>query len=290
MIKRLTAAKPAIEAFLDSQPNPAFKHTRLAQLLKEHREQWRLPESVTNQALLKYLVENSNLRRVTIDLPHRPETLYTWGKVSPLCIASSLKPAGYLSHYTAMQLHELTDQVPEMIYVNDEQRPQPRPPGPLTQEAVTRAFKGKQRTSKNIAPLGRRKVCVLNGKNTGRLGVIESNDHNGHPIAVTGLERTLIDVAVRPVYSGGAAEVLEAYRRAADSAQVNRLLAMLRKIDYIYPYEQVIGFYMERSGRYSEPRLAQLERGVSDIDFYLTYGMKDVEYSPRWKLYFPAGF
>lgn len=289
MPTRLTLAKSDIVALFDGHTNPVFKHAQIGRILEENRGGWRLPQSLGLTGFIKYLIENSKLRKVQVRLPHRPETLYVWGRVSAFCMASSLKTNGYLSHYTAMQVHELTDQSPEVIYVNHEQRPQPRPVGPLTQEAVDRAFRNKQRVSKNTAAMGRRKVCVVNGKNTGRYGVEEVEDRDGHPVQVTTLERTLVDIVVRPIYSGGVAEVLEAYRRAAERVQVNKLLATLRKMDFVYPYHQAIGFYMDKSGAYPEKRLALLEAERTDIDFYLTYSMGEAEYSERWGINFPSG-
>lgn len=289
MPTRLTLSKPGIVALFDQQTNPVFKQSQIGQILDQHREAWRLPQSLSLTKFIEYLTKNSKLKKVRVDLPHRPETLYVWGQASAFCMASSLKTGGYLSHYTAMQVHELTNQSPEILYVNHEQRPQPKPAGPLTQEAVDRAFKATQRVSKNIAPMGRRKVRVLNGKHTGRYGVEELNDQDGHPVQVTTLERTLIDIVVRPGYSGGVTEVLEAYQRAAELVQVNKLLATLRKMDYVYPYQQAIGFYMDRSGAYPEKRLAMLEAERSDINFYLTYAMGEIEYSDRWRIHFPAG-
>ncbi|MFI4853790.1 MAG: type IV toxin-antitoxin system AbiEi family antitoxin [Phycisphaerales bacterium JB065] len=289
MPSRLTIAKSDIVALFDEQANPVFKQSQLGQILEHHRSEWRLPQSLRLTGFIEYLIKNSKLKKVRVDLPHRPETLYVWGQASAFCMASSLKTGGYLSHYTAMQIHELTDQSPEILYVNHEQRPQPKPSGPLTQEAVDRAFKAPQRVSKNLASMGRRKVRVLNGKHTGRYGVEELHDQNRHPVQVTTLERTLIDIVVRPGYSGGVTEVLEAYRRAAERVQVNKLLATLRKLDYVYPYQQAIGFYMDRSGAYPERRLAMLEAERSEIDFYLTYAMSEVEYSDRWQIYFPPG-
>ena len=69
--------------------------------------------------------------------------------------------------------------------------------------------------TKNIAAMGDYRLCLINGKHTGQLGVVSMKDDAGVEFRVTGLERTLIDITVRPYYAGGVGEVLEAFRRAA---------------------------------------------------------------------------
>ena len=282
-------ASSDIIADLNRQTRPVFKRSQLGHLLEQHRAEWRIKEGMSLDKFIAYLLENTQLERLHFDLPHRAETVFVWGEVSAYCIASAVKADGYLSHYTAMHLHELTDQVPETVYVNHEQRPQPKPAQAPTQETIDKAFKRPQRTTKNIAPFGRRRLCVLNGKQTGQLGVIDATDEDARPIRMTGIERTLIDITVRPTYAGGVAEVLEAYRRAAAHVQVDRLVAMLRKMDFAYPYQQAVGFYMDRSGAFSEKHLDLLRTEAFEFDFYLTYAMKRTVYSDLWRLYFPAG-
>ncbi len=106
---------------------------------------------------------------------------------------------------------------------------------------------------------------------------------------MTRLERTLIDIAVRPDYAGGIYQVLEAYKAAKDRVSVNTLIATIKKLDYIYPYHQTIGFYMERAG-YDVTRTDRLLKLGTSLDFYLTYGIKDREYDSKWRLFFPKGF
>jgi len=109
-------------------------------------------------------------------------------------------------------------------------------------------------------------------------------------IRVAGVERTLIDAAVRPFYSGGVFEVLEAYRRARKTANVALLAELLKRLDYIYPYHQAIGLYMEKAGCYSTGEMASMEAFGLQYDFYLTHQMKKPEHSSRWRIYFPQGF
>ena len=41
-------------------------------------------------------------------------------------ILVNLRPKCYFTHYTAMYFHELTEQIPKVIYVNVEQTPKPK--------------------------------------------------------------------------------------------------------------------------------------------------------------------
>ena len=89
---------------------------------------------------------------------------------------------------------------------------------------------------------------MLNGGNTGCLGVQEFQAGGGKHLRVTGVERTLIHAAVRPAYSGGLFEVARAYEASRAKASVAVLARMLETINYTYPYHQSIGYLLERAG------------------------------------------
>jgi len=111
----------------------------------------------------------------------------------------------------------------------------------------------------------------------------------GEVLDVTGLERTLIDIVVRPEYSGGPYQVLEAYRLAKSRMSINVLIATLKKLDYVYPFHQTIGFYMQKA-EYEQERLDRVKRIPMNYDFYLAHGIRETCYDPSWRLYSPKGF
>ena len=77
---------------------------------------------------------------------------------------------------------------------------------------------------------------------------------------------------------------------AIERISINKLSAMLKKLNFTYPYHQAIGFYLEKAGVYSESQIKIIEKFQRKYDFYLTHQMKDVEYSEKWKLFYPKGF
>ena len=284
---RISIAKPDIVRLLEASSQKVFKQKELATILRTNREDWRIPGSTSFAEFLKYLIANTKLRRVQFKLPHRAETRYIWGNVSQFKLAVSMKPTGYLSHYSAVYLHELTEQLPKTVYVNHEQRPHTPSKDGLTQERIEAAFRRSQRITNNVAEYDGIKYCYVNGMHTGRLGVVEMHDEYGDTVPVTGIERTLIDITTRPMYAGGVIEVIGAYERAHDrNLSVNKLSAMLKKLGFVYPYEQAIGFYLERAG-FNANQLRHFEKQRPEFDFYLVYGMKETAYSKRWRLFFP---
>jgi len=289
-LERFRIAKNDIVRFFNEQPKRIFHYTEIKRILSEQRDFWRLTDSTTIANFLEFMVENTRLQHVRIALPHRPIVRYTWGEAPLFELVLSLQADSYLSHYTAMYLHDLTEQIPKTIYLNFEQRPKTYGVANLQQASIDSAFRRPMRTSKNIAVFKDYRICLLNSMGIGNLGVVESQGPEGERIRLTNVERTMIDITVRPGYSGGVFEILNAYRNAKGKFSVNRLSAMLQQLNYVYPYHQAVGFYLERAGVYDEAAIKLLRRFEMNYDFYLAHGMQNPDYSKEWRLYFPKGF
>ena len=258
---RIQIAKPDIVKLFDEQPQRVFRHSDIAKLLAEHRAFWRLTQDTTTAEFARFRMASGRLSKVVFPFsqPYPQETRYTWGDVPLTEVMLTLKPNCHFSHYSAVRMHGLTEQVPKTTYINFEQPLPSNATAELTQERIDAAFKRRVRTTNYIAETDQFRVCLLNGKNTGYLGV-ETQDHASDgggrcaKVRVTNIERTLIDIAVRPIYSGGVFEVLKAYRLAQAKVSVNKLAATLEQLRFIYPYHQVIGFYLDLCAGYRSSR------------------------------------
>ena len=275
---------------LDALPRRVWLRGDLSALLAANKAEWKLPASMTAGRFLSYLLEKSLLREVElVSERYGSLTRYVWRNASQYEVFSSIKPRSYLVQATAIFLHNLTDLDPKIIYVNSEQTP--KPPAnrdTISQATINRAFANKQRESQLIYKHSSQSCVVISGKNTGDLGVVEFRDANDIPLRLTDLERTLIDAVVRPSYAGGFANVAEAYARAAGRLSTNRIIAYLKKLNHAYPYHQIIGFLMTRTGHPRNSIAMVRDLGISH-DFFADYGMKNPDFDSDWRVFFPKG-
>src|SRR3990172_11282836 len=283
-------SQKALLDLLTAAPRKVLSRRDLTVLLRGAANEEQLRESVSLSGSIAFL-ESHGLSRVVLRLPSTPGgpiTRYVWGPISMYALGVSLRPGAYLSHGSAVFLHGLTDQIPKTIYVNKEQSAKPPPGGELTQVALDRAFANAQRSSTYVFSYEGYRFALLSGKKTNRLEVSQLRDPQGEYVDVTKLERTLIDIAVRPAYAGGVFEVLKADRAATDRLSVNTLVATLKQLGYVYPYHQTVGFYLQRAGVEPE-KLERLKQLGLKYDFYLAHKMGPTSFSPEWRIHFPEG-
>lgn len=271
----------------------------IAIVFNQNRQSWRLAQSTSLREFITFLVSKTELLSVRFPFPQRELIGYTWGKVPLLETLVGLVERGFYSHYTALRIHGLTEQLPKTIYLNHEKPPSSGfghdEDAVYEQEAIDQAFKKPPRATKNEIelPEEQRRVVMLQSAYHEGLGIIDGTFNDGSerglPIRYTDLERTMIDIVTRPFYAGGVAEVAKAFENAKGELAVNKMSAMLKKMSFGYPYHQAIGYYLERAG-YKASLVDIFRRQPMVRDFYLTHGLEKTTYCREWRLHVPEGF
>ena len=287
---QLDLSLPQIELYFNNSSKRSFTEKKFSDIFYHNRHNWKIPASSYAMQVLNYLVKKKKFnKKIFTDSSGYKKIIYSWGTQDEFTVISGLKHESYYSYYTALFLHQLTLQIPKTIYINFEHSLPSRNDSlktELTQNGIDKAFKKPQRKSSASYTFGNKKIIITNGKHTGKLGVKEYTADN-ESYMFTDMERTLIDISVRPVYAGGIFEVIEAFKIARGKLDVIKLESYLNKLDYIYPYHQIIGFYLEKAN-YNKNDI-EIFRKEMKFDFYLTYDIRNKEYSKDWKLYYPKG-
>jgi predicted transcriptional regulator of viral defense system len=190
-----------IESIIDKSKSQILGTTQLKKLVQNIVDQKHYASKITIDELNLLLIEKSHLRRIEFRTP-RLERLYVWRTVDPYKLLPVLRPNGYYSHLTALYLHHLLNYEPESIYFNNEQPTRPAS-GNLEQSRIDNAFRVKQRITTAKTKYQDKVFWLLNGKQTGNYSVVQMKTPNDVVVHVTDLERTLIDITVRPAYAGG---------------------------------------------------------------------------------------
>jgi len=287
---RLDLARKEIAEFLKSGGRSVFSIRDLGEICRKNGPTWRLASSTSRASFADYLCQKRILQKIDFRFgENKVLTRYALrGRFTREEVYLSLAANAYLSHYTAMGYHQLTEQLPKTYYVNHELTPKNIEQDPLTQEGIDAAFAKAPRVSHTIAEYKGDRIVLLNSKFAKGLGIIEE-PWGGRPVRMTNIERTLIDCAVKPEYAGGVYEVAKAFKLARGRASSNTMYAMLKKLDYVYPYYQVLGFYLELA-EFDSVILKRLAEIPMPYKFYLTKGMVDPDYSKRWNLFYPKSF
>ena len=300
MVTRIQIAKPDIVRLFQSMP-PVLTLDEVRNVLQENRGNWRLAQSMTQRGFINFMLEKTSLKAVRLDFPQRPVSGFVWGEVPLLELLLRLVQRSFYSHYTAVRIHGLTEQVPKTVYLNREKLSSSTIYSDYSendevfeQAAIDAAFSRPPRASKNEVTVGEARIILLDSAYHSADGITSDNINLGGDrslqLRFTDLERTLIDITVRPFYAGGIAEVAKAFENAkAKGLSVNAMAAMLKRMSFGYPYHQAIGFYLERAG-YKPSLLDLFRRMPMERDFYLSHQMGATRYVKDWRLHVPESF
>lgn len=281
-----------------------LNRSSIIKILSELREEEKIPDGTSNYNFIKYMVDILDMFDEVVIFDERKGSTVTryvakYIAVSPYEIALSLLSKSFLSHYSALYVHDITINNPKDIYINKEQskKPNKKEHKQITQGRIDYAFSKKMRATTMVYNFQYKgeffRVHVLNSKNTQNTGIIFKQPINfSKKIKVTNLERTLIDVVVRPQYSGGVKEILDSYIRAKKQLNINKLIKYLDKFDYSYPYFKSILFFLKYAN-YNPKILDDFRKKYdkdlnNNVNFYLDYQIVRKNLDKNIGIYYPA--
>lgn len=285
------SAQSKMQDYLYNDNLKAYTIFDLTKIFEEMRDEWSIANYRNQYDFMKFL-DTVNIL-TSLNLKHQEtgseKKIFIEKNVSKQYVAQTIKKEGYLSNYSAMQIHQLTLQIPKSIYLSYGKGKEIHRGvrGELTQKSIDSAFSKPQRITSEVYRSevdNTRFFFIQKAYNKEKVGIVEKDG-----LFFTDLERTLLDIAIRPGYSGGVFEVLEAFINSHEKVNIDKLDLYLTQLDYMYPYHQLIGFYLDKAGC-ADAKLTKFLNKRTNLNFYLTYNMSNVLFDEKWKIYYPTGF
>jgi predicted transcriptional regulator of viral defense system len=212
---------------------------------------------------------------------------------TPYEVALAMFPRGYFCNLSAVYYQSLTNQVPRTVYICIESNAKKtKRNDELTNSKLRQAFLKPHRHTRFIFDSNGFDIVVVERMKNTDSGVISSKTPVGLlPLntRVAGVERALIDAVVSPQYNGGISSILDYFQNAKAKIDVTKLLDIYSRLDFVYPYFQALGFFLDRAG---------LNEKANDFraifppknKFYLDHSTKSSwKYDDTWMIYYPEG-
>jgi len=282
------------QKMLFERKQSVYRRGELLELILNERSTLGIPANLRESKILSALHQRTLLKEVDLHPLTEPKnragtyktvSRFTWGSPSAHEIALSFRSGSYISHGTAASLHGLLKE-DGSIYVNKEQSTKTAKTSTLSQVGINRAFANRSRESNYRYGYGKHSIVLLNGKNTNKLAVENLHTAEHADIASTTLERTLVDIVVRPAYAGGPQNVLDAFRRARGRLDIAQLFVIWKQLGYTYPYHQALGFYLNRAA-YPSTDVDVFRSLPNEYDFYLANQIANKQYDSAWRIHYP---
>jgi hypothetical protein len=274
--------------FFASEPQQTFTEGELDQLYYDRRSSWNINRHMQVGYFYDVIEENKLLKKTEITINERKTRLWISPKATAYDIAGAIQDELVFSHGSAAFLHGLLDTPTKDIYLTERKNPDRLArENTLTQEAIDGAMQKPQRVSQNLIKYKSNKIHIITSKLPYSLPA-ETIIKNERHFTVTSIEQTLIDIIVRPAYCQNSQTILKIYEQAKDKADPAKMIAAYKKMQYIYPYHQVMGFYMQKAG-YDTKDYQPLTMMPKEFDFYVDYQLNDPKYDSQWRVYYPAG-
>lgn len=280
-----------IEADLDALPSGVLREEDFEDLLANRRTDWGLGRFESTATVLSALMGPNRLQHEEVTFARLSLHFLVWRHASPYELPWALSGHAYLSHYTALMVHDLTDNRPKTVYLANPRPPRRRERPLLDQDVVDRAMRATPRLTSNRGEWHGHEIVLVESEVPAGLTVAETIAFAGREIRVATLERTLFDAVVRPEYCGGIAYLPEIFRRAVGRLSINRLLRLLRGLNTGFPYHNVMGFLLERAGY--EPKLLRQLHRLEDHGrrFFVARGEPDtMAFDSAWQVFYPREF
>lgn len=233
-----------------------------------------------NNFLLRLIDEGLN--QFSINIRGHSKVRYTMNKTFDIySFCNTLERNGYFPMTTSLNIQNLSNYRNDYIFITKERTVRADFYDiKLKQEDIDRAFSKKPRRTNAHDKIEGYRVVMLETNNTSAYEIV---DFNG--VKVSSVNRTFVEIISNIHYFQSSNKVIELFKQMEIRLDIDIIYSVIEKFDFIYPYFQLAGFYLERIG-YKREQLKQFYTKKTDLKFYTEKNKEKYSFDEYWNIYY----
>ncbi|RBQ31170.1 hypothetical protein CRU92_08340 [Arcobacter sp. FW59] len=248
-------------------------------ILDELKEENLVSNSLTQNDFYLKLLEDGLVAH-TITIRDIEKIRYTLNKEFDIYdFVYSLEKNGFFPMFTSLNIQGLTNFRDNFIFISKERMKRVNfNSKDITQEAIDKAFKNKPRRTKAHNTIYNYNIVMLESNNTQEIGII---NYNGYKIS--SINRAFIEIISNIQYSKTPDDVIYEFKNLKDNLDINEIFNIIEKFDFVYPYYQLAGYYLEKIG-FLKDELYKFFNKKTDLIFYTIKNKEKYTLDEYWSI------
>ena len=254
---------------------------QLKEILHQLKDKSLVSSSLSfNSFLLKLIDEGLAQKSITIR-GHLKTRYSLRGDFNIYDFCNSLEKNSFFSMSTALNIQGLSDFREEYIFVSKERSTKIEQGNvTLTQENIDNAFSKKPRRTNAYDKIDNHVVVLLEANKTDTFEVIEYNGYR-----VSSVNRAFVEMITNVQYLQSSETIIEVFTKIKEKLNLDTIYTIIEKFDFIYPYFQLAGFYLEKIG-FPKVELEKFYTKRSELNFYTQKNKNQYGFDGYWKIYY----
>ncbi len=254
---------------------------QLKEILHQLKDKSLLSSSLSfNSFLLKLIDEGLAQKSITIR-GHLKTRYSLRGDFNIYDFCNSLEKNSFFSMSTALNLQGLSDFRSDYIFVSKERSTRIEQGSiTLNQENIDNAFSKKPRRTNAYDKIDNHIVVLLEANNTDGFGIVEYDRYR-----VSSINRAFVEMITNIHYFQSSQNLIQVLENIKNRLDIDKIYTIIEKFDFIYPYFQLAGFYLEKIG-FPKVELEKFYTKRSELNFYTQKNKNQYGFDGYWKVYY----
>ena len=261
--------------------NEFLSQEQLKKILEQLKDESLVSSSLSFNSFLLKLIDEGLIQK-SITIRGHIKTRYTFSQdfnVYNFC--NSLEKNSFFSMSTALNLQGLSDFRSDYIFVSKERATRIEQGNvTLTQKDIDNAFSKKPRRTNAYDKINNHIVVLLEANNTDAFEIIEYNGYK-----VSSINRAFVEMISNVQYLQSSEAIIEVFMKIKEKLNLDTIYNIIDKFDFIYPYFQLAGFYLEKIG-FPKVELEKFYTKRSELNFYTQKNKNQYGFDGYWKIYY----